>query len=179
MKYIAILRGVNVSGKNMIKMPALVKAFEDIGFESVAAYLQSGNVLFSSENGNVADLQKRITEKIALDFGFDIPVIVFSSQYLRQVRKDNPFLKKADFDSTMLHVTFLAQAPDKTNLEKLDTAKYLPDEFVVDEKVIYLNCPGGYGTTKFNNNFFENKLKVTATTRNWNTVNKLAELSGE
>ena len=93
-----------------------------------------------------------------------------------RIRNENPFIKTEAIDETKLHVTFLTQVPEKSNVDKIDVGKYAPDEFFVDGKVIYLICPGGYGNTKLTNNFFESKLKMTATTRNWNTVNKLVEM---
>lgn len=177
--YIAILRGINVSGKNMIKMPILVKTFESLGLANVKTYVQSGNVIFQSESKIPEDLQKHIYEQIDKDLGTQIPVIVLESKYIIEIQGNNPFAKIKDIDLTKLHVTFLSEKPDGENISKIDAAKYAPDEFIIDSKVIYLYCPGGYGNTKLNNNFFENKLKVNATTRNWNTVNKLVELSRE
>lgn len=160
----------------MIKMPALAKAFEDLGFEEVRTYVQSGNVIFSSEISDLGTLEKRIHDRIYKDFSFQIPVIVLNDKYLSTIQENNPFLKRKEIDLKMLYVTFLAEEPEKENIDKINSAQYLPDEFIMDKMAVYLYCPGGYGNTKLNNNFFENKLKVTATTRNWNTVNKLVEL---
>ena len=175
--YIAILRGINVSGKNMVKMPALVKAFESIGFENVRSYVQSGNVVFQSEPIGPERLQRLISEQIEKDLGLSVPLLVLEEIYLKQVIENNPFVKRQDIDLAKLHVTFLAQEPDQEKISKIDSDKYNPDEFIFDKKVIYLNCPGGYGKTKLHNNFFEGKLKVDATTRNWKTVNALVELA--
>ena len=177
--YIAILRGINVSGKNMIKMPALVKTFENLGFENVKTYVQSGNVIFQSEPKSIEDLEKQIFEQIEKDFEAKIPVIVLESDSILKIQKSNPFINRKDIDLTKLHITFLSAEPDKENIVKIEPAKYMPDEFVFDSRAIYLYCPGGYGNTKLTNNFFENKLKVTATTRNLNTVSKLVELVKE
>ena len=175
--YIAILRGINVSGKNMIKMPALIKTVEGMGYKNVKTYVQSGNVIFQSELTNTEDLEKQIYEQIEKDFGTKIPVIILKSDLISKIQRSNPFIKMKDIDLTKLHITFLSEEPNKDNIVKIEPAKYMPDEFIFDSKVIYLYCPGGYGTTKLNNTFFENKLKVSATTRNWNTVNKLVELT--
>ena len=175
--YIAILRGINVSGKNMVKMPALVKAFESIGFENVRSYVQSGNVVFESEPIEPEKLQRLIAEQIEKDLELSVPVLVLEEIYLKQVSENNPFIKRDDIDLTNLHVTFLSREPDQENVSKIDPDKYDPDEFIFDKKIIYLNCPSGYGKTKLHNNFFESKLKVDATTRNWKTVNALVELA--
>ena len=177
--YIAILRGINVSAKNMVKMPALVKAFESIGFKNVKSYVQSGNVVFQSEPVGPENLQRLIAEQIEKDLGLSVPLLVLEENYLKQVSENNPFIKRQDIDLTKLHVTFLAQEPDPEKVSKMDSDKYVPDEFIIDKKVIYLNCPDGYGKTKLHNNFFESKLKVGATTRNWKTVNALVELAND
>ena len=177
--FIAILRGINVSGKNLIKMSDLVRIFESMGFENVSTYLQSGNVIFETDSSSHIDLQKQITSQIKQDLDLNVPVIVFGSEYIAQVCENNPFVKLLDTDVAKLYVTFLSEVPEHSGVEKIHSDQYLPDAFVMEEKVVYLNCIVGYGKTKLSNNFFENKLKVTATTRNWNTVNKLAELSEE
>lgn len=161
----------------MIKMPALVVAMEEVGFQNIRSYLQSGNLIFESSDEGVEELAERITSKILETFTLDVPVIVLDGVYLKQVREENPFLEREGIDETKLHATFLANVPDAASLNKINAEKYRPDEFVVRNKVVYLSCPAGYGTTKLTNNFFESKLKIMATTRNWNTVNKLVELS--
>ena len=173
---VAILRGINVSGKNMIKMPALTNMLKEIGFHSVKTYLQSGNVIFKSQSTKPEDFAKQISDRIQKEFGLKVPVIVISGSYLQKVRDSNPFVKRNDIDLTKLHVTFLSEEPASENESKINAEQYLPDEFVVEKRTVYLHCPGSYGETKLNNNFFENKLKVTATTRNWKTVNALVEL---
>ena len=175
--YVAILRGVNVSGKNMIKMPALVKSIESIGFEAVRSYIQSGNLVFEAATGDFGNLARRIHEQIRHDFSFDIPVLVIEAKELENIREGNPFAQRSNIDLSKLHVTFLESEPQNDRVSLIDAEKYLPDEFVLAGKSIYLNCPVGYGSTKLNNNYFESKLKVKATTRNWNTVNKLVEMA--
>lgn len=98
---------------------------------------------------------------------------------MKKVMASNPFLKQKGTDIERLFVTFLADTPNKTEKDKIEKLDYSPDNFIMNGKEIYLYCPNGYGRTKLNNNFFENKLKVTATTRNWNTVNKLVEMGEE
>jgi uncharacterized protein (DUF1697 family) len=176
--YIAMLRGVNVSGKNMIKMPLLAKAMEQMGLQNVRSYIQSGNLVFRAPLDQAADLGEQIRALIKKDFGFDVPVLVIDADTLILVRDENPFLNREETDLTKLHVTFLASVPDEDRLAMLDPEKFLPDIFTVNGSTIYIYCPGGYGNTKLTNNLFESKFKVVATTRNWNTVNKLVELAG-
>jgi len=173
--YVAILRGINVSGQKMIKMTALKTMFEDMHFENVRTYIQSGNVVFTAQSTVVRDLQKQIHEAIQESFAFDVPVIVLNEKEWSAVQDQNPFLEERSEDIAKLHVTFLSEEPQKDLVRKLEeTAQFPPDEWILSGRSVYLFCPGGYGNTKLNNNFFEKKLKVTATTRNWKTVNALS-----
>jgi uncharacterized protein (DUF1697 family) len=175
--YIAMLRGINVSGKNMIKMPALVKAMEALGLGHVRSYIQSGNLIFETTPMVEQQLGQFIHEQIKKEFGFAVPVLIITPEKLMSVKENNPFLKRNAIDFSQLHVTFLQKEPDPDKVRKIDAEKYLPDEFVIDEKSVYLYCQSGYGKTKLHNGFFESKLKQDATTRNWNTVNKLIEMA--
>lgn len=176
--YITILRGINVSGHNMIKMAELKKMFETLPFENVRTYIQSGNIVFNAQPASDRDLEKQIHDTIQKTFSFSVPVIVLEEKEIRKVQQHNPFLTGRNEDITKLHVTFLDAIPENTLVEKLmETAQFLPDEWILDGKTIYVFCPNGYGKTKLNNNFFENKLKVTATTRNWKTVNELVSMT--
>jgi uncharacterized protein (DUF1697 family) len=96
---------------------------------------------------------------------------------MKVVLSNNPFLSEKNIDESKLHVTFLGEFPSKEQIKKTETLNYEPDRFNIAGKEIYLYCPNGYGRTKLNNNFFENKLNVMATTRNWNTVKKLVEMA--
>ena len=175
--YIAILRGINVSGQKLIKMAELKKMFESLNFEGVKTYIQSGNIAFRTKLGSTAGLQKHIHEAIQKTFDFDIPVTVLDEKELKKTQQNNPFLKERNEDESKLHVTFLSEEPDKDLAENLkETTRFLPDEWILSGRSVYIFCPGGYGKTKLNNNFFEKKLKVTATTRNWKTVNELVEM---
>ncbi|GLU51980.1 DUF1697 domain-containing protein [Dyadobacter frigoris] len=178
--YVTILRGINVSGQKMIKMAELKKMFETLPFENVRTYIQSGNIVFNAKPENDKDLAKEIHDNIQKTFSFSVPVIVLEEKELKKVQQHNPFLTGRNEDVTKLHVTFLDEIPENTLVEKLkETAQFLPDEWIADGKTIYLFCPNGYGKTKLNNNFFENKLKVTATTRNWKTVNELVLMTSK
>jgi uncharacterized protein (DUF1697 family) len=172
--YISILRGINVSGQKKIIMTDLVKLYEDLGFTDVKTYIQSGNVVFNStKKVSNALLVKQIESKINEIYGFQVPVIIRTADDLAKIIASNPFKTES---TENLYVTFLSNLPNSNHLEKLTELNYLPDEFIVIEKEIYLNV-SSYGTTKLSNSFFENKLKVTATTRNWNTVNKLLAIA--
>ena len=171
--YIAILRGINVSGQKMIKMDALKLMFESMKFKNVKTYIQSGNVVFQDKENDTDALAKKIQIQIQKQFGFEVPVMVKGEEELENVITNNPFFKRKDIDITKLHVTFLSSVPNQTGIDKIKDGNYSDDEYIIVDKAVYLYCPNGYGNTKLNNNFLENKLKVTATTRNWKTVNEL------
>lgn len=177
-KVVSFLRGINVSGKKLIAMEDLRALYGDLGFTNVESYIQSGNVVFESEEADSQAIAQMISDKITEAYNFTVPVIVRTAEEIRDVIEDNPFLREMYIEEDRLHVTFLAEAPKPELAEKMHDQKFQPERFAVHHKEVYLYCPNGYGNTKLNNNFFESKLKVSATTRNWKTVNKLAEMLG-
>jgi uncharacterized protein (DUF1697 family) len=177
-KKIAILRGINVGGKRKILMADLKVLFKGLGFENIATYIQSGNVIFDSNN-NLSEIE--IADKIEIaikeKYDFDVPVIVTTHDFIQNAIHNNPFNKAAETDIKQLHLTFLQTEPTAENLAHLHTFNYEPDEFNINKKAVFIFCKGKYHQSKLTNNFFEKKLKVRATTRNWKTVLKLLELS--
>ena len=174
---ISILRGINVSGHRKIPMQELKALYSELNLKNITTYIQSGNVVFSGGKINPEALAKKIEKKIFERYNFEVPVIVRTIVEIQSILNGNPFLKEKNIEMDKLHVTFLADHPGKDNLEKLKSYNYEPDRFIVVGREIYLYCPGGYGNTKLSNNFFESKLKVTATTRNWRTVNELLRIA--
>jgi len=176
--FISMLRGINVSGQKKILMTDLKELYEKLGFSQVTTYIQSGNVIFKS-NEKLPDtrLAKKIEKAIYEKYDFEVAVIIRSAEEIKKTISSNPFLKEKNCDTKRLYVTFLSEIPAKENVESIENIHFLPDKFIVSEKEIYLYVPKGYGETKISNNFFEQKLKVKATTRNWNTVNKLSDLA--
>ncbi len=175
--YISILRGINVGGQKKINMKELKALYEDMGFQNVRTYIQSGNVVFEHKNSQHKDLPEKVGQKIFEKYGFEVPVIIRTVEEIENVLNTNPLLKKENVLIDRLYVTFLADEPQKEHLEKIKSYDYPPEEFIILGKEVYLYCPTGYGEAKLNNNFFENKLKVTATTRNWRTVNELLKIA--
>lgn len=177
-KKIAILRGINVGGKRKILMQDLKMLFYDLGFKNIETYIQSGNVFFDlDENQSDLEISKKIEQAIFRKYKFEVPVIVRSTKDLEMVVENNPFYQENETEINQLHLTFLKESPVRENSEKAESYNYEPDRFVVHGKHVFVYCEGKYHQTKINNNFFENKLKTTATTRNWKTVLKLLELS--
>jgi len=175
--FISILRGINVSGQKKILMADLKTLYEKLKFKEVTTYIQSGNVAFKGEEKwKDIKLAQKIEGAIFKKYNFQVPVIIRSKEELKKIISSNPFLKEKNIDTKKLHVTFLSEIPAKTNVESIEDIDFSPDIFILNGKEIYLHIPVSYGETKLSNNFFENKLKVKATTRNWNTVNKLLEM---
>ena len=175
MKYISILRGINVGGKRKIVMKDLVKLYENLGFTSVKTYIQSGNVLFDAvETPKASDVEDAIKK----NYGFDVPVIISTENDWLKTIASNPFLSD-EIDPKQLHVTFLDSVPKEEIVQQISTLDYSPDSFTIKDKVVYLKCENPYHKTKLSNAFFEKKLNQKATTRNWKTVNKIGELLNE
>jgi len=176
--FISILRGINVSGQKKILMADLKALFENLGFEDVRTYIQSGNVIFkASEKSAGKELAGKIEAAISDKYSFHVPVIIRTAAEMENILAVNPFLKDASIDQEKLHVTFLDEIPEQEKLAGIKHVDFPPDQFSIIGKEVFLYCPDKYGETKLSNKFFENKLRVAATTRNWKTVNKLAEMA--
>ncbi len=175
-KFIAMLRGINVSGQKKIKMADLKSYLEELDFKNIKTYIQSGNIIFEFDSNDIKSIEESIKSKIKEKYDFDVPTIVKTKKEIEHVLQNNPFINKQGKDPDRTYVTFLSDLPSQENIEKLKGIDYSPEEFILDGRNIYFYSPNGYGKAKMNNNFFENKLKVEATTRNWKTVNKLFEM---
>jgi uncharacterized protein (DUF1697 family) len=173
--YIAILRGINITGHKIIRMEALRTSFEALGFRQVKTYVQSGNVIFDASKD--AKLAAKIEKKILADFGFNVSVFVKTPKELARVIRDNPFPKVAGVDHSRLYVTFLSAPAPATTESTLKGLATQPERFYIGHREIYLYCPIGYGKTKLSNTAIEKKLGVVATTRNWRSVNALLALA--
>jgi uncharacterized protein (DUF1697 family) len=183
--FVAMLRSINVGGRNRVAMGDLKRLVTSLGFSRATTYLQSGNLVLAG-TGSPAAAARTIEQGITAELGLEVPVIVRSKAQFTRVLGGNPYAGPG-VDPTTLHVTFLADAPGPDRLA--DTAELAAssasegtfglDRFEMAGDAVYLHCPGGYGETKLNNAFFERRLGVTATTRNWRTVTALAELVDE
>lgn len=174
--YIALLRGVNV-GRNSLKMERLRALCAEMGLENVRTYVQSGNVVFEAVRGAGAHWAQALEQKLAGESRLPVTVLVKTAAEMAGIVAANPFLKEKSIDAAKLHVTFLRQAPAKSTIGKLDRLAVGADRFRCAGTEIYLHCPNGYGGTKLSNNALEKALAMPATTRNWNTVRKLCEMS--
>ena len=174
-KYLALLRGVNVGGRNKLPMERLVSLFTKAGCKDVKTFIQSGNVIFNSEPALADQISSIITESILEEFGFTIPVVTRTADELVSIVRLNPFLPDEQ-SSKFLHVIFLADQPDASLIAALDPDRSPPDEFHVNNREIYLNCPNGMAHTKLTNAYFDSKLSTVSTARNWRTTLKLLKL---
>ena len=175
--YICLLRGINVSGQKKIKMVELKQAFETMGFADVSTYIQSGNVIFKSTEGKKEKLEHAIQNMLLDQFGFEIEVIVLTNNELSEAVKNNPYASDPDRDEKKIYIAYLKDLPKKAQLAHLASYDYYPEVYEINNKVLYFYAANGAGRAKMNTNFFEAKLKVKATMRNWRTSNKLVELS--
>lgn len=174
--YIALLRGINVSGQKIIKMEVLRKSLESLDLANVSTYIQSGNILFRSALADAGKLEALLHDHIEKEFGFDVSVLVVTPDDLRTVIAQNPFADEK-IEEPQPYVSFLSQQPSEQNLEALQAMDFQQDRFIGIDKTLYIHYADGAGKTKLSNAVIERKLKLTATARNWKTVQKLLELA--
>jgi uncharacterized protein (DUF1697 family) len=174
-RYVALLRGINVGGKNLLPMKDLAEAFVAAGCEQVRTYIQSGNVIFSAPPGSEDQLHDRLGALLSQRFSYTAPLALRTTEQLRAAIRANPFLTLGAPEET-LHVMFLTATPDAGAVEKLDPDRSPGDTFVVLGREIYLRLPNGMVRTKLTNAYFDTKLGATSTARNWRTTTKLLEL---
>ena len=174
--YISMLRGINVGGRKKVKMDELKGLYESLGFGHVLTYIQSGNVVFEYERTEIPRLVDRIEKAMKARFGFDVPVVIRTRDEIERVIGKTPFAGK---DDSKVHVTFLSGKPTGFPTDEISRVKAAKEEFAFSDEEVYLFCPGGYGATKLSNGFLEKKLKRTATTRNWRTVNVLLSMADQ
>lgn len=174
MRYACLLRGINVSGHRKVSMNELLTACTDLGFEHCVSYLQSGNLILDSTL-KAADVESALERQISRCFGYaDVTVMALTARYIADVIKGVPD-NWSEYERSTLHFSFLKEVvtPARSSV----SSNYLPDEYVVGKRVVYVHCPNGYGRTRLNNSFFERLLDTQATTRNWNTTSKLLQLA--
>ena len=176
--HLVLLRGINVSGHNMMKMEALKTMLENIGFQNVRTYLQSGNVFVDSEE-DAAKVGFMIKQEIFKVFGHEVPTIVITKEDLELCFANNSFLKEKDVDTKKLYVAFVSTLLKKENINDLKISQFKPDEASIDDNRIFIKYAVGAGKTRFDQKYIEKKLNVTATIRNWNTVTNLLAMYSE
>jgi uncharacterized protein (DUF1697 family) len=177
--FVALLRGINVSGQKRIAMADLRKTCEAVGLTDVRTYLQSGNLVFGASQSDPRKLSAAVRDRIAKDFGHDVNVLVLLARELARVAKANPLWPGSNGDGALFHATFLFEPVSADRFRNLPLPARSGEQATLVGQVIFLHCPHGYGRTKLNNAYFEKVLGVPATTRNWRTVMALQELCGQ
>ena len=173
--YIALLRGINVGGRNILPMKALAALLEALGCQNVKTYIQSGNVVFQSEEEDTARLASAISAAVTEHYGFEPHVLLLALEELEKAMTLNPF-PEAEAEPKTLHLNFLAATPPNPDLEALATLKKENEGFQLIGNVFYLYAPDGIGRSKLAANA-ERLLGVAMTGRNWRTVSKVMEMA--
>lgn len=169
---LALLRGINVGGKNKLAMRDLTQIFETCGCVNVRTFIQSGNVIFTASSKICDTLAANVASAISDRFGYRTPVILRTADQLRQIVANNPYPTACE----TLHVMFLADLPKPDRITLLDPDRSPPDTFTVRGQEIYLKLPNGAGNSKLSNAWFDSGLQTVSTSRNWNTVTRLLEM---
>jgi uncharacterized protein (DUF1697 family) len=172
--YISLLRGVNVTGHNRVTMEELRRCYEGRGLKNVRTFIQSGNVIFEHPKEDSERIVAKIEKAIRKSFRLEVTVVVRTREEMGKVIENFPFTKT---EQDRAHVTFLSAKPAIVPTREITEVKDGPEKFSVLGREVYLHCPNGYGRSKLSNTFFERKLKVSATTRNWRTINSLYALA--
>lgn len=172
--FIILLRGVTPTGKNKVLMAPLREALTKAGLKDVQTYIQSGNVVAQTRLTQI-ELEKAVHEVIHNNFGGDIAVLAKTPGQFSKILNHNPFKKE---DGKRLYFSLLATEPDKKLLKEFLSTDFSPDHVRYFKNTIYTLYATKHSDSKFNNNYFERKLKVTATTRNLNTMTKLIDMAG-
>lgn len=175
MKYVAFLRGINVGGKNKIKMETLREACAALGFENVRTYINSGNVIFETADGDEEEISARIEAAIEQEFALKIRVITRAIAEIKRLIENNPFDGAFENDKD-LHVFFLNETLPDEKRELLLSNNNENEQFAVRGREIFCHLRAGVSDSLMSRDYIGKKLKVSATARNWRTVNKIAEL---
>lgn len=174
--WIALLRGVNVGGKNKLSMKELIVELQKIGFTQIKSYIQSGNIIFYSPRKESSELATDIKKVIKTKFGFEPQVIVFEKTEFIKAVTSNPFQKaQNEMEGRTLHLLFLSKIPEEIDQSKFDVVKRSSEHWQVIGMVFYLYAPEGFHQSKIAAKL-EKILNVSATARNWRTVSQILEI---
>jgi uncharacterized protein (DUF1697 family) len=174
--YVSLFRGINVGGHQTIRMDELKDLHESLGLKDVVTYIQSGNVVFTSDDADPAHLPRHIEDGFAKKFGFHVKVMVRTSAELRDIIANNPFQNQPLKESKWVLVLFLATRPERTALEDLQKTYVGPEELCLIGQELYIYYTNGIGRSKLTGTLIEKKLKTSGTGRNWNTVLQLQKM---
>ena len=172
--FIVLLRGVMPKGENKVPMAQLRDVLSEAGFANVRTYIQSGNALVDTEL-SVSEVEGNIHMLIKKHIGANLPIVARTRKQLKKVIDENPFQK--GYDLSRVFFTLFTKPPSSQRVKDLLENDFSPEELVITKNAAYMYVPGTYGRMRLSNNFLENKLGVAATTRNFNTLSKLIEMS--
>lgn len=177
--YIALLRGINVGGRNRLAMADLRDVLADLGHADVRTYVQSGNAVFTSRRADPDAIEEELTQRLSTDAGVSPTVMVRSADELAAIVEDNPYARQGSDQPTTVHVGFLSAEPAEPFLFAIDTDEYAPEQLSVGDRVVYLHLPGGLGRSRLAIELERRRGDVEMTVRNWRTVTKLLEMAQE
>jgi uncharacterized protein (DUF1697 family) len=174
--FVSLFRGINVGGHQKIRMDELKDLHESLGLKDVVTYIQSGNVVFTSDDADLAQLPAQIEDGFAEKFGFRVKVMVRTSAELSDIIANNPFQNQHTKESKWVVVMFLATRPERTAFEDLQKTYAGPEELCLIGQELYIYYANGIGRSKLTGTLIEKKLKTIGTGRNWNTILQLQKL---
>ncbi|MFC9079696.1 DUF1697 domain-containing protein [Streptomyces sp. NPDC057062] len=176
--YAALLRGINVGGSKKLPMAELRTVMEGLGHDGVRTHLQSGQAVFAADHGDEESLAAELADAIGKRFGFSVDVIVRDHAYLKAVMEACPF-PTAELEAKQLHITYFSEPVEAARFAEIDPAAYDPEEFRLGDRALYLYAPDGLGRSRLAGHLAKPRLNkgLIATTRNWNTVVKLVDLT--
>ncbi|TMD48926.1 MAG: DUF1697 domain-containing protein [Chloroflexi bacterium] len=175
-RYVSLFRGINVGGHQTVPMNELKELHEALGLKDVVTYIQSGNVVFSSDEADLAQLPRQIEDGFAKKFGFQVKVMVRTSAELQDIIDNNPFQNQTMKEPKLMVVLFLATHPESTAMEDLQKTYVGPEELCLIGQELFVYYPNGIGRSKLSLTLIEKKLKTIGTGRNWNTILQLQKL---
>jgi uncharacterized protein (DUF1697 family) len=175
-RFVSLFRGINVGGNNSVRMDALKELHASLGLQEVATYIQSGNVVFTSDEADVTQIQQDIEDGFAQKFGFQAKVMVRTAGEFNVIIENNPFQNELLKESKWVVAMFLASHPISTAREDIQKTYSGPEELHIIGQEVYIYYPEGIGRSKLTNTFLEKKLKTAGTARNWNTVLRLQKM---
>jgi uncharacterized protein (DUF1697 family) len=176
--FISFLRGINMAGHFPLKMADLSDLYKSLGFKDAETYIQSGNVIFTGlANHTATAISEKIEAAILHKFGYDVPVVIRSANGLESIITANPFISEDNFDPSKMVAILLYEKPTEVQIQKVIDVSYPPDKFTIIGSEIFVYCPNGFGRSKLYTNFFEKKMGVRGTARNWKTITTLYSLA--
>lgn len=174
--YLCLLRGINVAGQKLIKMDALREIFKAQGYQSVSTYIQTGNIFFSHPESSPEKVRSNIESMLHHSLGYEVAAIIREAHQMQDIFARNPFANREEVQTKQIYIAYLDQVPSKENIIDFEAMSNDIEEVrVVGEEVWFL-YGNGAGNAKITNQVLEKKLKVTSTSRNWNSTSKLRDL---